>query len=101
MKLSPAQYHLLERELRSINDAVSGDLDKESAEGTLHYLQHGELEMAFEILGLGLLNSTISLDESMGSRLVAIGRQLGVDNESVWDPLFWDRLTQWRDQRQP
>ena len=82
-------------ELRSLVSDLDWALDDGSRSGVNHYLDHGEPEMAFEILGLHLITNSIEVDRRTAEAIMDLGSRLSLDIESVYDPTFWDRLVLW------
>lgn len=73
--------------LETLN-VVESNLVKESKEAIKNYLNHGEYEMAFEILFTEIINhnSTGKIDYN---KALKIGQELNLRNESIYDPGFW------------
>ncbi len=54
-------------------------LDEIQQGQVFHYLEHGEPEMAFELLCLCLMPQTIRIERSARFELLRIGRSLSLD----------------------
>ena len=66
-------------------------LSSDAREGVEHYLSHDEYEMAFEGLAIELMRiDEVTLDDRRCC--TQLGRQLGLDAESVFDADFWQKL---------
>ena len=67
---------------------TSSTLDKETIEAVQHYIDHDELEMAFEGLFIELMKTkkTVNIDTSTGKETALF---LKLDKETVYDPDFW------------
>ncbi len=77
--------------IQSTLRSVQFNLDDDSVDAVTHYLDHDEYEMAFEglfieIIGLDIA-PLIELKKSM-----EIGKLLKLNEESVFDIEFWDKL---------
>lgn len=67
---------------------VDSDLDKESKNAVLHYLNHSEYEMAFEGLFIEIMK--INLDQKIDyNKALKMGQQMNLRNESTFDSDFW------------
>ena len=70
---------------------VKEQLDEESIEAVEHYVDHDEYEMAFEGLFIELIKLNIkpSIDTK---KILEIGKFLNLNQDSVFDDTFWDKL---------
>lgn len=93
--LSKSEYRELDAELRAIFHSYGPLIEKSYLQEILHFLDHAELEMAFELFCLFLITNSISLEATPRAGLLRVGRQLGLNVESVYDPDFWTRLEDW------
>lgn len=94
MKLTPQEYHRLEEELVKFLEAVRLAIPRDEVQNVNHYVRHAEIEMAFESLGLSIIKHRIKLMEPFGGkRLITLGSKLRLNEESVFDPDFWQHLT--------
>ena len=57
-----------------------------------HYIEHAELEMAVECLGLYLIKFKVPLPDDTTRKLLDLSVELGLDKESVFDDEFWDHF---------
>ena len=78
-------------DIRRLIDVYTEHVSPDARQAVEHYLSHDEYEMAFEGLGIELMNiSQITLDDR---RLCTrLARQLGLDVESVFDGDFWQKV---------
>ena len=68
---------------------MSQRLPKVEVQSIEHYVNHAELEMAFELLGLAMMKHNASFsDEESYNQMLTLGTDLGLDQESVYDPEF-------------
>lgn len=77
---------------------VRAEFDDKSIDGIDHYVVHAEYEMAFEILFIEIMKlHKYPLIDLQKSR--EVGLLLKLNEESVFDPFFWDKfksyITQW------
>ena len=95
VSLSREKYQELETEFQRCIAPHVGSLDSETRSSIDHYLFHGEIEIAFEILGMGLMNGQSPPDALLLERLLGVGDALGLKDESVYDPDFWQKFERW------
>jgi hypothetical protein len=70
-----------------------GGLDTESIQSIEHYINCDEYEMAFEILFLEIITNKLAIEDK--TEALNIGKQLKLDEESVFDINFWGRFEQY------
>jgi len=83
--------------LSDSRDVLGGDAVKEAA----HFLNHGEYEMAFEGLVLELIAVGLAPSSFDANAWVSLGRELGLEQESVLDGEFWQKFQTWKDRVAP
>lgn len=54
-----------------------------------HYIKHGEIEMAYESLILSCIRERVRCDAHTSKELRAIGTDLSMETESVFEVDFW------------
>lgn len=94
------QYWLtLEKILQDLLNQFTNKLDIESIESVQHYLDHSEYEMAFEGLFIELMKLNINFTEVELKKYIALGEELGLSEDSVFDSEFWVKFLQYSDQQ--
>jgi hypothetical protein len=87
--LTPEQYAQSHaaflRALAMCNTRLSAEATREIE----HWLQHDELELAFESLGLSIMREQVTLSSEVREALFPLGLLLGLDRESVLSSTFW------------
>jgi hypothetical protein len=68
-------------------------LPHDEIETVEYYLSNAEIEMAFESLGLSLIQHKVLLECETSQALHALGLRLSLDKESVFDDKFWIMFT--------
>ena len=81
-------YLTIKKYIEKILQLVENNIGKELANFIKHYIAYDEYEMAFEILFIEIMKmkKKPKLDCEMNIR---IGKQLGLDKESIYDDNFW------------
>src|ERR1700743_1852002 len=79
----------IENYIRNTLNEVSSYIDDESNKHVLHYLNCSEYEMAFEGLFIEIMKSNIQVDFNLAT---IVAKQLHLDKESVFNPLFWNEF---------
>lgn len=82
-------YNQLEAQFRPLFERYTGHLDEETRAYVKHYVDHSELEMAYELFGLGLM-SKIATPPHEAKELLEMGCALGLDKETVYEDDFWE-----------
>src|SRR5690242_8302303 len=78
-------------EIRRLLLAYTGTLPRDAVDAVEHYIAHDEYEMALEGLCLELMKlKDFSREDRESCRVLA--KRLGLDQESVFDPEFWQKL---------
>ena len=65
----------------------------EAIQDVEHWLQHDELELAFESLGLSIMRERVVLGSEERMILFPLGPLLGLDRESVLSASFWEDVS--------
>lgn len=95
--MSPEEYSRLENRFESLIQPHLGMMDDESADHVRHYVDAGELEMAFESFVLSSIEFQISFTADEKARLIDLGQLLGLQHESVFKADFWARAMRYLD----
>lgn len=90
--MTPEQYRRLGARFARVLDLTQSEVDSESLECVHHYVDHAEIEMAFEILCLGLIKSSVRLPPDLAREIESLARELGLDSASVFDAELWPKL---------
>jgi hypothetical protein len=85
-------YRQLEARFETILAGVLDMLDDETASSVEHFLDHAELEMAFEGLCLELMRLRKSAPANLSNDILALAKASGLDKHSVFDAEFWPKL---------
>jgi hypothetical protein len=84
-------WEFIKSSIEAILNSVSHKLERSLIEQVLHYIEHDEFEMAFEILFIELMNTKhLPLLDYKKSR--QIGELLELDKETIFDPSFWEKF---------
>jgi hypothetical protein len=79
------------RDINSLLQQYASLLTSDAIANVQHYVDHDEYEMAFEGLCLELLDRDFEGVDWDKCRDIA--RALDLDQESFFDPSFWDRIS--------
>jgi hypothetical protein len=92
MIMNSNQYQEIESFIKVTLMKVISLLDDETIHAVNHYLDHSEVEMAFEILYLEIMArpATLSMIDPTKSRSTAL--LLALDKETIFEPNFWTML---------
>jgi hypothetical protein len=93
MRLTLQDYQRLESEFVDVLTTFEPKLSPDSRSNIRPYVDHGELEMAFELLGLDLIEGKIPTSDATRTSLWNLGMPLGLDKESVYDVDFWRKFS--------
>ena len=88
---SPERYGDAGRRLKSLVDAWAPSLHIESLAHANFYLDHGEVEIAYEGLVLSCIEYRTRCGWERAAELYELGLDLGLDQESVHVDDFWER----------
>jgi hypothetical protein len=92
-ELTPQQYAQSHAAFTRALAMCRARLSIEAIRDVEHWLQHDELENAFESLGLSIMRERVFLSTDAKVVLYPLGRLLGLDRESVLSPTFWDDVS--------
>ena len=81
--------------VRVLYEASAPLLSEDAAKGVLHYLEHGEPEMALEGLVLELIAANAAPAGIEFTVWEALARELHLDDEPIFDGEFWRKFTDW------
>ncbi|MCA9274147.1 MAG: hypothetical protein KDA31_14010 [Phycisphaerales bacterium] len=70
-------------------------LSKEALNGIDHWFSHDEWEIAFEGLVLHLIEADVVPPYFDFDEWCALGREIGLDKDSVIDGEFWTKFVTW------
>ena len=73
-------------------------LGQDAIKEVTHFLKNGEYEMAFEGLVLELIATGGIPTGFVANAWESLGRELGLQQESVFDGEFWSKFGEWRAQ---
>lgn len=94
---SMSHDHSLVRRVAQCLDDSRDVLSVSGAEEWGHFLDHAEYEMALEGLVLELIASDSMPRRFDGNAWESLGRDLGLEQESVWDEDFWRKFQVWKE----
>ncbi|WP_331352706.1 hypothetical protein [Cellvibrio sp. UBA7671] len=93
VELSIDQADNIENLLNRLVNDTGFFLDDESLSAVKDYIAHREYEMAFEGFFMELIEKQI---QPVGFEIYHdLGKELGLDRESVFDALFWQKFSFW------
>lgn len=87
--LTAENYNELGARLKACVGLFTSKLAGDSVEHVCHYIEHGELEMAYESLVLSCLKEGVACEIPVANELRSIGIELNMEVESVFEPEFW------------
>lgn len=90
--LSKEDYQVHEERVFQLLAIVRNLISTEGLKGIEHYLNHAEIEMAYELLCLEIIRAEIDLSESVKTDLKDLALGLELDKENVYEPNFWEKL---------
>lgn len=90
--LTPEQYRAAEKDFRTAFDLCKLKLSAESIASVTHYLEHSELEMAYEALGLSIDAEAAVIPEAAKTILHPLAKTLGVLDDGVLCGNFAQRI---------
>jgi hypothetical protein len=67
-------------------------LDVETFNAINHYITHSEIEMAFEVMFLEVINQNLAIRIDSGTA-IRTAKELSLDKETVFDVDFWSKFT--------
>ena len=92
LKNMPSEEYLLHQEIViELLNFTRRRIHPEALRGVEHYLEHGELEIAFELLCLEVVNENIDLPQDKEAQLLALAEKL-LDPISANDPNVLEKL---------
>ena len=74
-------------------DRLKESLTADARGHVIHYVAHGELEMAYESFGLSVEKEAVQIPAELKPLLQELGLALRLNHESVFDPDFWERFS--------
>ncbi len=89
MIVNPKEYADCESILQSKIRQLRTLLPHGAIETVEYYLCNAEIEMAFESLGLSIIQHKVLLERETSQALYELGVRLSMDKESVFDDQFW------------
>ncbi len=92
--LSSKHYKEIENRSGIILDNLMLELPADLNSSVQHYINHAELEIAYELFGLYLLEEKLTLSHSLVKKIEQVGTELDFENKaSMYDPTFWQRFS--------
>ena len=92
-ELTAKEYRSAEEDFKIGFGMCMPTLSAEAKKNVQHYLNHGELEMAFESLGLSVKAEGIHVPRAARELLYPLGAGLGLIEESVFSATFWKEVS--------
>ncbi len=90
--LTPPQYHKAVADFKMALDICLPLLSAEASKDVKHYLDHAEIEIAYESLGMSLKAENVSIPQQAKEILYPLGIILNVNSESVLSGNFWEEV---------
>ncbi|MFG0293770.1 MAG: hypothetical protein ACF8MJ_11565 [Phycisphaerales bacterium JB050] len=87
--------------VKEIIEACRPLLGDDTLEEVDHYLTHDEWEMAFEGLLIELMRADVVPPTYDFEKWCALLRDLGLDEDSVFDAYLWDKFVAWGKTKRP
>ncbi|MEQ6970951.1 hypothetical protein [Pectobacterium polaris] len=82
----------VKKSISKLIDIYGKDLDEETINSVNHFLEHGEYEMAYEGMFIDLMSIGFNSDDIDVLHYIEIGIRLGLNEWSVFDFNFWNKL---------
>jgi hypothetical protein len=96
MDFDKKSYEQAEKQLLELLELFNHILDADTIEAVEHYISHGELEMACELLYLDLINKKAVLHQKkLADKLLETAMLVGLNKESVYKEDFWSIFMQY------
>ncbi len=92
MKENEINYNKIHKAILSLLDIYSDILDADTYNAVMHYLQHGEYEMAFEGLFIDLINANFEIQKIDIDYYFTLGKKLSLNKISIFDYEFWKKF---------
>jgi len=86
-----ARFKEIEPHFREVWDACRAMLTDDDNNYILHYLEHGEPELAGEILGLGMMTND-KVPVGVRLNMLRLATELNIDQGSGFDAELWRKL---------
>ena len=90
--MEKAEYFRNENEFNQLYEEYAFQMPLDTKEHVLHFVNHSELEMAFEGFCIDLMTVHVKLSLDNARKFYRIGLSLGLDKESIYDPDFWTKF---------
>lgn len=87
--LNLERYKILVARLNACIALLAPRLTSEAIEHVRHYIDHGELELAYESLVLSCIRELPAREMHISEELQTIGSDLNMEHESVFEADFW------------
>ena len=98
--LSSKHYKEIENRSGIILDNLMLELPADLNSSVQHYINHAELEIAYELFGLYLLEEKLILSHDLVKEIEQVGTELDFENKaSMYDPNFWHRFSHFLNSR--
>jgi hypothetical protein len=81
--------------IASLLESASLYVGPDTYTGVMHYLEHGEYELAYEGLFIDIMNSEFNIYNVDVESYLSLGLEFNMNNESVLDCHFWERLIEY------
>jgi len=90
--MTPEVYTEREAVLERLLHNLAPALPEDAFDGVAHYLQHAELEMAFELFCLELITHRTKIERKEASAIHELAVALHLDTDAIFDADFWPKL---------
>jgi hypothetical protein len=90
MNKNEINHNEIHKAISSLLDTYSDILDTDTYSEVMHYLQHGEYEMAFEGLFIDLINASFDVQKVDIEYYFNLGEKLNLNKESIFNHEFWN-----------
>ena len=96
--MTKEEYRINEEKIINLLNSIRKKISPDVLRGIEHYLKHGELEMAFELLFLDMIDKNIKYQFETKSDWINLAEELGLKEASVFEDTFWKKFSNYLSQ---
>jgi hypothetical protein len=93
--MTKEEFFFYKKKFEGLLQLVRASMTSDVLKEVEHYLDVTEIEMAFELFCLELIGENISLSQDRKNEVKALAENLGLHQHSVYEPMFWEKLTEY------
>lgn len=90
--MTKEEYLLYQERIIEFLNLIRERISPNTLTGIEHYLDHAEIEMAFELFCLEIISKNISFPQNKKRQLLDLAERLGLKSNSVYEPDLWEKL---------